>query len=153
MLQSTLPLRSSAITARPIPASRRRPRDSTAKDSRMTDLRFDVSNPQTPDAGPVIYISTDADKWGRLTLTLTNTRTDNSDVTLDPSGVLQIYFEMLTPADIERIKVPDDSAWAGGPDVTGGHLELHPKNPIVISSQQSVSLELHDVLGETPRQG
>jgi hypothetical protein len=119
----------------------------------MTDLRFDVSNPQTPDAGPVIYISTDADKWGRLTITLTNTRSDNSDITLDPGGVLQIYFEMLTPADIERIKVPDDSAWAGGPDATGGHLELHPKSTITIPSQTSISLELHDVLGETPRQG
>jgi hypothetical protein len=119
----------------------------------MPDIRFDVSNPQTPDAGPVIYISTDADKWGRLTITLTNTRTDNSDVRLDPGGVLQIYFEMLVLADIKRIKVPDDSAWAGGPDATGGHIELHPKSAITIPSQTSISLELHDVLGETPRQG
>jgi hypothetical protein len=119
----------------------------------MADLGFDVSNPQTPNAGPVIYISTDADKWGRLTVTLKNTRTDNSDIKLDKSGVLQIYFPMLTLADVKRIKVPDNSAWAGGPDATGGHLELHPKSTITISSQSSTSLELHDVLGETPRQG
>src|SRR4030081_3385442 len=93
-------------------------------------LRFDVSNPQTPDAGAVIYISDDADKWGRLDITLTNTSTDNSDLKLDPGGVLQIYLEMLTPDDIKNITLPADSPWAGGPDTTHRHLELHPRQTI-----------------------
>jgi hypothetical protein len=117
----------------------------------MSDLSFDVSNPQTPNAGPVIYISNDPDKWGRLTITLKNTRTD--DIKLDPSDKLQIYFEMLTLADVKRIKVPDNSAWAGGLDATGGHIELHPRSTITIHSRSSISFELNDVLGETPRQG
>ena len=116
-------------------------------------IRFDVSNPQTPDAGPIIYISDDGDKWGRLTITLTNRSGDNSDLKLDPAGVLQIYFEMLTPDDVANIKVPGDSAWAGGPDKSGKHLELHPKDTIDIPSQGSIVIELHNVLGKVPRQG
>jgi hypothetical protein len=116
-------------------------------------LRFDVSNPQTPDAGAVIYISDDADKWGRLDITLTNTSTDNSDLKLDPGGVLQIYLEMLTPDDIKNITLPADSPWAGGPDTTHRHLELHPRQTITIPSQSSISIELHNVLGHAARQG
>jgi hypothetical protein len=116
-------------------------------------IRFDVSNPQTPDAGAVIYISADADTWGRLTLTLTNTRSDNSDVKFDTTDVLQVYIEVLTPADIKNITVADASGWAGGPDATSGHLELHPNSPVTIPSQSSISLELHHVLGQAPRQG
>src|SRR5882757_3708050 len=120
----------------------------------MSDpIRFDVSNPQTPDAGAVIYISDDAATWGRLDITLTNTRSDNSDLTLDPSGVLQIYLEMLTPDDIKNIKVPPDSAWTGGPDTTNRHLALHPKDTIVIPSETSKAIELDNVLGHMPRQG
>src|SRR5882757_3747418 len=120
----------------------------------MSDpIRFDVSNPQTPDAGAVIYISDDAATWGRLDITLTNTSTDNSDLKLDPSGVLQIYLEMLTPDDIKNITVPDGSAWAGGPDKTNRHLELHPKQTITIPSQTSISIALQNVLGHAARQG
>jgi hypothetical protein len=116
-------------------------------------IRFDVSNPQTPDAGAVIYISDDAEKWGRLDITLTNPSTDNSDLKLDSSGVLQIYLEMLTPDDIKNITLPDGSAWAGGPDNTNRHLELHPKQTITIPSKSSISIELHNVFGQAPRQG
>ena len=116
-------------------------------------IRFDVSNPQTPQAGAVVYISDDTGKWGRLDITLTNPSTDNSDLKLDPGGVLQIYLEMLTPDDITNITLPADSAWAGGPDTTNRHLELHPKQTITIPSQNSISIELHNVLGHTPRQG
>jgi hypothetical protein len=120
----------------------------------MSDpIRFDVSNPQTPDAGAVIYISDDAATWGRLDITLTNTSADNSDLKLDPSGVLQIYLEMLTPDDIKSITVPDGSAWAGGPDKTNRHLELHPKQTITIPSQSSISIALQNVLGHAVRQG
>jgi hypothetical protein len=116
-------------------------------------IRFDVSNPQTPTAGPVIYISDDAVKWGRLDITLTNPATDNSDVKLEPGGVLQIYLEMLTPADIKNITLPAGSAWAGGPDPTNRHLELHPKQTIKIPAQSAITIELQNVLGHAPRQG
>jgi hypothetical protein len=116
-------------------------------------VRIDVFNPQTPNAGPVIYISNDAAKWGRLSITLTNQRTDNSDIKLAPDGVLTIYCEMLTPDEIKAITVPDDSAWAGGPDATNRHLALHPKQTITLPSQSAITIELHNVLGRTPRQG
>jgi hypothetical protein len=116
-------------------------------------VRFDVSNPQTPEAGAVIYISDDAAKWGRIHVTLTNQRTDNSDIKLAPDGVLKIYCEMLTPDDIKAITLPDNSAWAGGPDATNRHLALHPKQTIIVPSQSAITIELHNVLGRTPRQG
>jgi len=52
---------------------------------------------------------------GRLTVTLTNRSGDNSDLKLDPAGVLQIYFEMLTPDDIANIKVPETRPGQAGP--------------------------------------
>ena len=118
-------------------------------------IRFDVFNPQTPDAGPVIYISQDADKWGRLTLVLTNTSTDNTDIKLDPDAVLQVYFEMLTPDDIKNIKLPNGSDWLGGPVDSNRHVELHPKGPapIILPSKASIEIELQGVLGHTARQG
>jgi hypothetical protein len=116
-------------------------------------IHFDVFNPQTPAAGPVIYISDDPDKWGRLTLVLSNTRTDNSDIKLDPGAVLQVYFEMLTPDDIGNIKLPDGSDWAGGPVDANRHVELKPKAPITLPPNASIEIELHGVLGRTSRQG
>jgi hypothetical protein len=109
---------------------------------------FQLTNLQTPNAGPVIYLGLDIVKdapWGRLSFQIVNNSEGSDSIQLDPSSLLKIYLDtLLCDDEITRMKLPAGSQWTGGPvtDDLGVHLELRPSQVIILPPGESLAFPI-----------